>query len=120
MKFSVLVVDDDPPILAAVSDILTDEGYRVLTAQNGAEALEVVTQEVPQVVLLDMRMPVMSGWTFAEEARRRGLDLHILVMTAAQDAKAWAREIHADGVVPKPFDLDELLLAVASCCRRPG
>jgi CheY-like chemotaxis protein len=119
MACAVLVVDDDPDIVATVVDILQFEGYATQTARNGAEALEVVEQSRPNVVLLDMRMPVLDGWGFAREVQRRCLAVRILVMTAAQDARAWAAEIHADGYVPKPFDLPQLLHEVERLCEVP-
>ena len=108
----ILVVDDDESIRTTVSDVLDLEGYAVITAANGAEALRQVEQTQPAVVLLDMRMPVMDGWAFAQEVASRGLALRILVMTAADNARAWAEEIGADGYVAKPFDLNELIAAV--------
>lgn len=114
---AVLVVDDDPAILTTVSEILELEGYEVETATNGAVALRVVESAEPAVVLLDMRMPVLDGWGFARELRQRNLHPPILVMTAAQSARAWAEEIGADGYLAKPFELDDLLAAVERLCR---
>ncbi len=108
----VLVVDDDEAILEIVTTILEAEGYPVQTATNGAEALALVERARPSLVLLDMRMPVLDGWGFARELRARGVQLPILVMTAAQDARRWADEIGADGYLAKPFDLLHLLDAV--------
>jgi CheY-like chemotaxis protein len=108
----ILVVDDDPTILATVSEALDMEGFPVVTATNGAEALTVVQQHAPWLVLLDMRMPVLDGWGFMRVVRERGLTIPVVVMTAAADARRWAREIGAEGVLPKPFELDELLAAV--------
>ena len=108
----ILVVDDDPNILDVVSELLDMEGYRVATAANGAEALRVVEQQHPSLVLLDMRMPVMDGWGFAKELKARGVQLPILVMTAAQNARMWAEEIGAQGFVAKPFEVPALLDAV--------
>lgn len=108
----VLVVDDDPAILSVVAEILRDEGYTVVTATNGAEALVVVGGTEPSVVLLDMRMPVLDGWGFVAALREQGRVLPILVMTAAQDARRWATDVDAAGFVAKPFDLMELLTAV--------
>lgn len=109
----VLVVDDDYAIAHTVESILVDEGYDVTTAGDGREALASVDQQLPSLVLLDMRMPIMNGWQFAEEVKRRGLKVPIVVMTAAQDARRWAAEIGADGFVEKPFDLDNLVSLVA-------
>jgi two-component system chemotaxis response regulator CheY len=109
---TILVVDDDPGILSTVADILEFEGYRVEQAMNGAEGLALLDQVHPRLVLLDMRMPVLDGWDFARILKERGIDLPILVMTAAQDARRWAAEIGAAGYVAKPFDLTTLLEAV--------
>jgi len=108
----ILVVDDDPTILATVSEVLDMEGYDVVTATNGAEALVAIDQSVPSLVLLDMRMPVLDGWGFMRAVRARGLTLTVVVMTAAADARRWGREIGAEGVLAKPFDIDELVRAV--------
>ncbi len=108
----ILVVDDDAAILATIGDILESEGYPVAAATNGAEALRAIERERPSLVLLDMRMPVLNGWGFARELRRRGLAVPVLVMTAARDAREWAEEIGADGFLAKPFNLPELLDAV--------
>jgi CheY-like chemotaxis protein len=108
----ILVVDDDPTILATVSEVLDMEGYDVVTATNGAEALVAVDRSVPSLVLLDMRMPVLDGWGFMRVVRERGLTLTVVVMTAAADARRWGREIGAEGVLAKPFDIDELVRAV--------
>ena len=108
----ILVVDDDPSILATVCEILEFEGYAVLKAANGAEALQVIERQEPSLILLDMRMPVLDGWGLARRLVERGIRMPIVVMTAAQDARRWAEEIGAAGYVPKPFDLPELLDAV--------
>jgi two-component system chemotaxis response regulator CheY len=108
----ILVVDDDPSILDVVSELLDMEGYQVTTAANGAEALKGLEETTPALVLLDMRMPVLDGWGFAREVKARGLQLPILVMTAAQNARAWAEEIGAQGYVSKPFEVPALLDAV--------
>src|SRR5438270_5238462 len=108
----ILVVDDDPTILATVAEVLDMEGFAVVTAANGAEALAAVDQRQPSLVLLDMRMPVLDGWGFMRAVRERGLTLTVVVMTAAADARRWGREIGAQAVLAKPFDIDELVRAV--------
>ena len=110
----VLVVDDDPAIVSTVETVLRDEGYNVSTASNGRQALTELERNLPSLVLLDMRMPVMDGWAFAAEVRERGVEVPIVVMTAAQDARRWANEIAADGFVAKPFDIDDLLEMVSA------
>jgi len=108
----ILVVDDDPSIRQTVSDLLDLEGYRVITAANGVEALALLDRTAARLVLLDMRMPIMDGWGFAHAVAERGIKVPILVMTAADNARAWAEEINADGYVAKPFNLNELVAAV--------
>ena len=118
MSRYILIVDDDPEILETICAFLAWEGYSVATASNGAEALQTVERIRPALVLLDMRMPILDGWGFARELRQRGIQLPIVVMTAAQDAQAWAREISAAGCLPKPFDLDDLVAAVKRLCQQ--
>ena len=115
-SFRVLVVDDDDAIRDTVAEVLASEGYLVLTAANGAEALNLVEAQRPDLVLLDMRMPVLDGWGFVAGLNERGIRLKVLVLTATQDARRWAGEIGADGWIAKPFDLDELLSAVEALC----
>jgi DNA-binding response OmpR family regulator len=105
----ILVVDDDPEILAMLRDFLESEGLAVRTAANGAEALEALDEMTPALILLDMRMPVLDGWGFAERFRERELTYPIVVMTAAESARRWAEEIGATGYIAKPFDVNELL-----------
>lgn len=110
----ILVVDDDEAILEFVKEALADEGYTVLTALDGAEALQIAAQSPPDLILLDMRMPVTDGWQFASAYRAApGPHAPTIVMTAARDAPAIAREIGADGYLAKPFSLDDLLEVVA-------
>lgn len=113
MTRHILVVDDDPDIRATVREILDLEGCDVAAASNGLEALEQIESSPPCVVLLDMRMPMLDGWGVARELRARGVGVPIVVMTAAQDAGRWAREIAADAVLAKPFELDDLLNVVS-------
>ena len=109
----ILVIDDDQAIRDTVSEILSFEGYPVVTAANGADGLRYTEQSQPALILLDMRMPVMDGWAFTYELRARGAMPPIVVMTAAQDARRWAKEIGATGHLAKPFELHDLLDVVA-------
>jgi len=108
----ILVVDDDVAIRETVASVLELEGYTHELARDGLEALEIVGRVAPSAVLLDMRMPVLDGWGFAREARRRGYTFPIVVMTAAEHASRWCDEIGGDACVPKPFELDDLLNAI--------
>ena len=108
----VLVVDDDTSILDTVTAILTGEGYQVMAAGGGQEALALVRTWHPTLVLLDMRMPIMDGWAVARAMRESGSKVPIVVMTAAENARRWADEIGAAGHLDKPFGLDQLLACV--------
>src|SRR5688572_22258493 len=108
----ILVVDDDPIVRGTIRAFLQTEGYSVQTAGDGAEALEEIGRECPNVVLLDMRMPVMDGWEFVNELRARDIDLPIVVMTAARDARRWAHEIGAPAYVPKPVSFPSLIARI--------
>jgi two-component system, chemotaxis family, chemotaxis protein CheY len=119
MSPSILVIDDDPSIRTVVADALTDEGYVVKTAANGAEGLLALDNSPPTLILLDMRMPVLDGWGFARLLQDRGIRLPIVVMTAAQDARQWSNEVGAVGCLAKPFDLGELLDTVERAVRVP-
>jgi CheY-like chemotaxis protein len=111
-ELTVLVVDDEPDIRATVAAMLEIEGYRVTEAANGADALRQLDDGAPDIILLDMRMPILDGWGFAAELRRRGHHTPIVVMTAARDAARWAAEIAAGAFVAKPFGFDDLIGAV--------
>jgi CheY-like chemotaxis protein len=108
----VLVVDDEADIRAIVSAMLEIEGYEVAEASNGIDALAAVERQPPDLILLDMRMPVLDGWGFASEMRRRGHRIPIVVMTAARDAARWAAEIAASAFISKPFGLEDLITVV--------
>jgi len=116
----VLVVDDDPGIRAVLAEFLAHEGYRVATAANGREALSVVSSGRPDVILLDMLMPEMDGWTFARAYRRLPGPHARIIVIAATDAMGRAAEIGAAGHCDKPFDLDRLLGLIAEPGRSGG
>jgi CheY-like chemotaxis protein len=109
----ILVVDDEPGIRTTVSAMLEIEGYQVDQAANGADALARLASAMPDLIVLDMRMPVLDGWGFAAEMRRRGHEVPIVVMTAARDADRWAAEISAAATLSKPFRYDELIRTVS-------
>jgi two-component system, chemotaxis family, chemotaxis protein CheY len=106
----VLVVDDDPDILQTLGLCLSSEGYRVLMAANGKEALDILEREHPSVILLDLMMPVMDGWQFVQELEHRGRrDVPLLILSADRSVQGHAQQLGANGHLAKPFDLDELL-----------
>jgi EAL domain-containing protein (putative c-di-GMP-specific phosphodiesterase class I) len=105
----VLVADDEPAIVEMIRDILEDAGFRVVTAANGSEALRLVEEAEPEVVLLDMNMPVLDGEGFIAALRERGIPTPIVVMTAGSSARRWAAQLGADAYLSKPFELASLV-----------
>ncbi len=120
-KKTILIVDDEREILLTLREFLEMEGYRVLIAENGFDALKILDQgEIPNLILLDMKMPIMNGWAFAIEFLNRHDHLSpIVVITAAGDAEQRARDIGAIGWVEKPFDLNQLLKKIEKYSRKP-
>jgi CheY-like chemotaxis protein len=116
-KPRVLVVDDDPVIRSTVAELLLDEGYEVDQAADGAEALATVGRSAPDVIVLDLMMPVLDGWAFVERCRELPVarDVPIVVMSATHSLHESAERLHAMGVravVAKPFDVDALIAIV--------
>jgi EAL domain-containing protein (putative c-di-GMP-specific phosphodiesterase class I)/CheY-like chemotaxis protein len=105
----VLVADDEPAIVEMIRAILEEYGFRVVTAANGSEALRLVEEAKPEVVLLDMNMPVLDGEGFIAAVRERGLAIPIVVMTAGSSAQRWAAQLGADAYLSKPFELANLV-----------
>lgn len=106
----VLIVDDDEHILDFLGLALEDEGYEVDTAHNGADALTRVEASPPDVILLDLWMPVMDGWQFLREYRARpGPHAAVIALTAAQYDPVQHTDIDADAFLTKPFSLDTLI-----------
>ncbi|GAC1344666.1 MAG: hypothetical protein NVSMB23_19830 [Myxococcales bacterium] len=115
----ILIVDDDPDILQTLGLCLSTEGYRILMASNGEEALEVLRAERPHVILLDLMMPVMDGWQFVAEMDARGLRASaLLILSADRAVQGHAGSLRASAYLAKPFDLDELLSKVQELTRR--
>lgn len=110
---TILVVDDDRDLLELIDVVLQREGYLVATATSGRDALEAVAQAMPDLILLDLKMPVMDGWEFARTFHARyAATPPIVVFTAADVDQDCVAEIGAAGSLSKPFELDELLATV--------
>jgi CheY-like chemotaxis protein len=113
-QHTVLVVDDDPDLRTMVTLVLESGGYAVREAADGVEAIERLQEELPDLILLDMRMPRMDGWELGRRVRAMYRhEIPIVVMTAAEHAEKRASEIDADDFVSKPFDVDTVLRTVA-------
>jgi two-component system KDP operon response regulator KdpE len=118
----ILVVEDERDIAALVAYHLTREGYRVRTADGGAEALQAVSRERPDLVILDLMLPGFSGYDVLAELRRRDTTAYVpvIVLTARRDEEDRVKglELGADDYVTKPFNHLELLARVKAVLRR--
>ena len=108
---SILVAEDDAGIREVLSALLETEGYGVVLARDGAEALSLADSHHPDLILIDLHMPRLNGESFCHLYRETGSTTPIILLTAA-DPKTVVAAVEACGAVayiPKPFDLDELL-----------
>jgi CheY-like chemotaxis protein len=115
----ILVVDDDPDLRQFLQLMLTSMGFEVTSAANGQEALDVMKGHCPDLILLDMKMPVMNGWEFCRALDCRGARPPIVVLTAAPDPAARAAEVCADGWLGKPFEYADLEATVRRFAAHP-
>ncbi len=117
MPPTILTVEDDQDLRTLITIVLEQEGYSVVTASNGREALAQIDQHMPDLILLDVRMPVMSGVEFAAQYESRYMSepkAPLIVMTAGEHASRRCQELGGDGFLAKPFSADELL-AIVKC-----
>ena len=110
----VLVVDDDAEIREVVATVLADDGYRVDTACDGADALRKADRHRPDAVILDVTMPTMGGWEFLANWRTRPAEHRapVLVISSARDRRT-ALDRGAQAYLSKPFDLETLETTLA-------
>jgi len=119
----VLVVDDEPGVRHVARILLSHSGYDVVVARHGKEGLARLIDKCPDLVVLDLHMPVMNGWQFRAEQRRLAAapaSVPVLLMTGEADADACAAALDAVGVVKKPFAATALLDAVRTAMRQHG
>jgi len=117
----VLVVDDHTDCREITATLLEREGYHVIEALDGRDAMASLCQHVPDLVLLDLNMPVMDGWAFRAEQQHLPnshlASIPVVLVTAAPDARDHAATLKAVGLIEKPFAPDELLQAVKLALR---
>jgi CheY-like chemotaxis protein len=116
----VLIVEDQADLRETLADLLVLEGYRVATATNGQEALDHLRSHVPpQVILLDLRMPVMNGWTFLQEQQQSPALAPIPVVVISGEAQVAdkAAALGAADHLTKPVDLTALFQLLERYCR---
>ncbi|HOK95645.1 MAG TPA: response regulator [Anaerohalosphaeraceae bacterium] len=121
-KTKILVVDDEPNIVQTLKDRLEMNEYTVFTAANGQEGLQMAQQESPDLVLLDVIMPIMDGHEMLEQLRRQpwGRTIPVIMLTARSQAQdiARARACEIEDYIIKPFDLSELLEKIENIIER--
>lgn len=120
MAMKILVVDDEQAVRESLRRSLRFNGYEVLTANDGLEAVETVRAENPELLILDVMMPNMDGLEVCRTLRSEGWDRPILVLTARDGVsdRVAGLDAGADDYLPKPFALEELLARVRSLVRR--
>jgi DNA-binding response OmpR family regulator len=120
-KLKVLVADDEPALRKLLKTNMELEGYETLEASNGAEVLECVERDNPDIILLDIMMPVMDGWeVMTALAANPEYEQKVILVSAkaSDDAQLQGWELGADEYITKPFDLDSLLARVREVAAR--
>ena len=119
-KTRILVVEDDAAILRGLTDNLRFEGYEVLPAKNGDDGLRLILEENPDLVILDIMLPALSGFDVCRRARKQGKMMPILMLTArGQEVdRVMGLDLGADDYITKPFSIPELLARVRAHLRR--
>jgi DNA-binding response OmpR family regulator len=116
----ILIIEDDPTLLRGLKDNFVTEGYGVRTASDGQRGLDELLRAPPDLLLLDLMLPKVSGYEICRAARTRGLALPIIMLTAKgqEDDIVRGLELGADDYVTKPFGIRELLARVKAFLRR--
>ncbi len=116
----ILIVDDDPTIRSVLEALLEDEGFTPVTAANGQEAVTIVRDDPPALVLMDLMMPVMNGVEAARtlKSEPKTASVPIIAMSAGFILRESIDDLLADSIISKPFDLDALIANIRSTLRR--
>jgi CheY-like chemotaxis protein len=119
---NVLIVEDDPDILSSLAEVIREEGFEVHTAANGFQALAALERSRPDLIFLDLMMPVMDGWRFMEEVRQRfpALAAPIVLISAMHNLTDEARRLGVRHFLPKPYDLADVVRIAQECCDPRG
>ena len=117
---TIVVVDDEPSIRELVSASLHFSGFDVKTASNGTEAIDVITQTDPDLVVLDVMLPDIDGFTVTRRIRQQGVEAPVLFLTARDDTqdKVMGLTVGGDDYVTKPFSLEEVVARIRAILRR--
>ena len=111
---SILIVDDEPSILQSLSGLLTDEGFEVITANNGYEALKVIDTEAPDLVMLDIWMPGIDGMETLKEIKKNSTALPVIIITGHGNVETAvkATKLGAFDLIEKPLNIDKVIVAI--------
>ena len=106
-----LIVDDEPDVVDSVSELFTLRNYNVITATSGTKALELVKKENPNIIILDIRMPDISGMDVLKEVKKNYPKTRVIMLTGIEDesTKSMAMELGASGYLTKPYSYSELI-----------
>ncbi len=117
----ILIVEDEPDMLMGLQDNLQFEGYKVETAVDGEAAIDKAVKVRPDLILLDIMLPKLSGYEVCKELRARGIQTPIIMLTAKSQEvdKVLGLELGADDYLTKPFSIRELLARIKAVLRRP-
>ena len=107
-RLRVLLVDDEVDVVESLAMALEDE-FDVMTAKDGAEALEVIVRDPPDAIVLDLMMPVMTGEELIAELKRRGIETPVIVASASRNVEARCDELGVQHCLQKPYRLGKLL-----------
>jgi two-component system alkaline phosphatase synthesis response regulator PhoP len=120
MGKTILVVEDDVGIRVVLQDALTSQGYEVAAAENGVKGLELAKQLRPDLVILDVMLPLMDGFEVCKKIRKEGITSPVMMLTVKDEEvdKVLGLELGADDYVTKPFSVKELLARVKALLRR--
>jgi DNA-binding response OmpR family regulator len=118
MSQHVLIVDDEPAIRSLLTEVLTEEGFAAADAANGREALEQIATDTPHLVLLDVQMPVLSGWDVLTALQDAQVHVPVVLMSAGVRVQQEAERQHAAGYLAKPFALADLIAVVERFTQR--
>lgn len=109
----ILLVEDDPDLTAMMEIVLREAGFDTVATLDGQEALDLIEQEMPALILLDLNLPAMDGWHFAHRYwEKYGHVAPVVVVTPAGEAGSTARELDAEGYLGKPFGIDDLIRVI--------
>ncbi|MFO8030780.1 MAG: response regulator transcription factor [Cyclonatronaceae bacterium] len=117
---TILIVEDEPSLIFTLKDTLENEGFQTLIAENGQEALDIVEETQPDLMILDVMLPGMSGFDVCRKVREKNMIFPIIILTARDQEidKVTGLNIGADDYITKPFGVKELLARIQARLRR--